>query len=63
MFLIQGPKKINVVVFGSINIDIFLEVDRQPQIGETMSARKMTLGYGGKVIKQFLISKPKILGS
>jgi sugar/nucleoside kinase (ribokinase family) len=43
-------------VFGSINIDIFLEVDRQPQIGETMSARKMTLGYGGKVIKQFLMS-------
>jgi hypothetical protein len=34
---------------GSINIDIFLKIDRQPQVGETMACNNMTIGYGGKV--------------
>ena len=38
-----------VVVLGSINIDIFLKIDRQPQVGETMACNNMTVGYGGKV--------------
>lgn len=42
-------RKTNVVVVGSINIDTFLTVDRQPQIGETMRATSMKMGYGGKV--------------
>jgi len=29
-------QKLRVVVVGSINIDVFLEIDRQPKIGETI---------------------------
>ncbi len=31
-------RKLKVVVFGSINIDIFIKLNRQPLIGETMMA-------------------------
>jgi hypothetical protein len=34
-------RKTNIVVLGSINIDTFLTVDRQPQIGETIRATAM----------------------
>ncbi len=54
--LAQGPFfimfKVKVVVFGSINIDYFLKVDRQPNIGETMSAHSIKMGYGGKGANQ-----------
>jgi ribokinase len=39
-------------VFGSINIDIFLKIDRQPLVGETMTANEMKMGYGGKGANQ-----------
>jgi hypothetical protein len=42
-------KKLKVVVFGSINIDIFIKLNRQPLIGETMMADTVKTGYGGKV--------------
>ena len=44
--------KKKIVVLGSINIDIFLKIDRQPHIGETMQSKGMTMGYGGKVYLQ-----------
>lgn len=46
---LEVKRKTNIVVLGSINIDTFLTVDRQPQVGETMRATSMKLGYGGKV--------------
>jgi sugar/nucleoside kinase (ribokinase family) len=41
--------KLKVVVFGSINIDIFIKLNRQPLVGETMMADTVKTGYGGKV--------------
>ena len=41
--------KLKVVVFGSINIDIFIKLNRQPLVGETMMADTVQTGYGGKV--------------
>jgi hypothetical protein len=56
ILMIQSQKrKTNIVVLGSINIDTFLTVDRQPQIGETMRATSMKMGYGGKVRLSFTL--------
>ena len=38
-----------IVVVGSINADLVLEVPRLPDAGETMSASKLSTFAGGKV--------------
>lgn len=38
-----------LVVVGSINADMMLQVDRFPKPGETLSAKSMTTSAGGKV--------------
>ena len=45
-------KKPKVVVFGGLNIDYFIDIDRQPKIGETMECQSMKVGYGGKGANQ-----------
>jgi sugar/nucleoside kinase (ribokinase family) len=47
----EFKQKMNIVVLGSINIDTFLTVERQPQVGETIKASSMKQGFGGKVSK------------
>jgi hypothetical protein len=47
--------KLKVVVFGSINIDIFIKLNRQPLVGETMMADTVKTGYGGKVNTKVII--------
>ena len=37
-----------IVVFGSINIDFSIEVDRVPKIGETINGTNLKVSYGGK---------------
>ena len=38
-----------LVVVGSVNADMMLQVDRFPKPGETLSAKSMTTSAGGKV--------------
>ena len=38
-----------LVVVGSVNADMMLQVDRFPKPGETLSAKAMTTSAGGKV--------------
>lgn len=38
-----------LVVVGSVNADMMLQVDRFPKPGETLSAQSMTTSAGGKV--------------
>jgi sugar/nucleoside kinase (ribokinase family) len=38
-----------IVVLGSLNIDLFLEVHRMPVLGETMQTEGVIKGFGGKV--------------
>ena len=38
-----------IVIVGSINADLVLEVPRLPEAGETMSASKLSTFAGGKV--------------
>jgi sugar/nucleoside kinase (ribokinase family) len=42
-------KTITVSIFGSLNVDRFLRMDRLPQEGETISAEGFLLAFGGKV--------------
>lgn len=43
---IARPK---IVVLGSLNIDVFLQVKRMPVIGETLQTEGLVKGFGGKV--------------
>ena len=43
--------QLNVSIFGSLNVDRFLRMDRLPTEGETVSAEGFLLAYGGKVSK------------
>lgn len=40
-----------LVVVGSVNADMMLQVDRFPKPGETLSAKSMTTSAGGKVLQ------------
>lgn len=47
----EGTSK-KIVVFGSLNGDIFLKVDRLPSLGETIASRGLTKASGGKGANQ-----------
>lgn len=38
-----------IVVLGSLNVDVFLQVKRMPVIGETLQTEGIVKGFGGKV--------------
>jgi hypothetical protein len=38
-----------IVVLGSLNVDVFLQVKRMPVIGETLQTEGLIKGFGGKV--------------
>lgn len=44
----SGERK-KLVVVGSVNADLVLEVDRPPALGETLAADSMAVFPGGKV--------------
>ncbi len=51
-----------LVVVGSVNADMMLQVDRFPKPGETLSAKAMTTSAGGKVKSlQSIQSRPESL--
>lgn len=47
----KSDKKITVI--GSGNCDIFIQTDRMPTKGETLSAKKLFRAPGGKVSKKY----------
>ena len=47
MFDAGGPRK-PLVVVGSINADLVIEVDRLPKPGETLAGTSMNVYPGGK---------------
>lgn len=47
----------NVLVVGSMNMDLSIEVERMPQIGETLVGRNFTVAPGGKGANQRHSSK------
>lgn len=49
MFSQQGRK---IIVFGSLNMDLSIECDHQPQIGETAIGKKFITNPGGKGANQ-----------
>lgn len=38
-----------IVVLGSLNVDVFLQVKRMPVIGETLQTEGLVKDFGGKV--------------
>lgn len=46
----SSTKNKPLVVVGSINADLVIEVDRLPKKGETISGGAMTVHPGGKVL-------------
>ena len=47
----SSAKNKPLVVVGSINADLVIEVERLPKKGETMSGGAMTVHPGGKVLR------------
>jgi sugar/nucleoside kinase (ribokinase family) len=45
-------KSNRIIVLGSLNMDLFLEVHRMPVIGETIQTEGVVKGFGGKVNKR-----------
>ena len=43
---------VKIVVLGSLNLDIFLKVQRLPQVGETIASSEVVKAYGGKGANQ-----------
>ena len=50
-------KRSDISVLGSLNVDIFICMDRLPRIGETIESKEVKKAFGGKVSKErkFLI--------
>lgn len=48
-FIVADAHNQPLVVVGSVNADMMLQVDRFPKPGETLSAQSMTTSAGGKV--------------
>lgn len=48
--IVADAQKKPLVVVGSVNADMMLQVDRFPKPGETLSAKSMSTSAGGKVL-------------
>ena len=51
--IVTEADKKPLVVVGSVNADMMLQVDRFPKPGETLSAKSMNTSAGGKVHRAF----------
>lgn len=46
------PEKVVVAILGSLNADLVVRTSRQPSAGETLTAKSLTIGCGGKGANQ-----------
>ena len=57
--IVADARKKPLVVVGSVNADMMLQVDRFPKPGETLSAQSLTTSAGGKVLQMQLVMQIK----
>jgi ribokinase len=52
----EAPRRCDVVVIGTLNVDLTVRVDRLPRPGETITGEAPTTGPGGKAANQAVAS-------
>ena len=50
----QSSRRPKIAVVGSMNVDVFICVERNPILGETIAAKKVVKAFGGKVSQHLI---------
>ena len=49
-----------ILVIGSLNLDMTVQVDHTPVVGETILSNKMEMNAGGKELTLLFMSRPRL---